>query len=148
MSRHSAQTQRSAALEGGEATGGTAPVAKWTAIFAAMLLLVLVPFFIFEDSLTEFGAALLQSEARKPLLAILVAGLLASDVLLPVPSSLVSSFAGHLLGFSLGLVAVWSGMMLGCLVRPLPSGDRPFQPRHRRGLRGDRRTAAHRQNPY
>ena len=54
--------------------------------------------------------------ARKPLLAVLVAGLLASDVLLPVPSSLVSSFAGHMLGFTIGLLAVWSGMMLGCLV--------------------------------
>jgi uncharacterized membrane protein YdjX (TVP38/TMEM64 family) len=93
-----------------------APVARWTAVLAATLLLILVPFFIFEDALTEFGAALLQSELRKPLLAVLVAGLLASDVLLPIPSSLVSSFAGHVLGFSMGLLAVWSGMMLGCLV--------------------------------
>jgi membrane protein DedA with SNARE-associated domain len=93
-----------------------APLVQWTAVLAGILILILVPFFIFEDALTEFGTALLQSELQKPLLAVLVAGLLASDVLLPVPSSLVSSFSGHLLGFTIGLLAIWSGMMLGCLV--------------------------------
>lgn len=102
--------------DGGWTARNMAPLDQWTAVLAAMLILILVPFFIFEDSLTEFGTALLQSETRKPLLAVLVAGLLASDVLLPVPSSLVSSFAGHMLGFTVGLLAVWSGMMLGCLV--------------------------------
>lgn len=95
---------------------GMTPAACWAAVLAVTLILILVPFLIFEDALTEFGTGLLQSEARRPLLAVVVAALLASDVLLPVPSSLVSSFAGHLLGFGIGLLAVWSGMMLGCLV--------------------------------
>jgi membrane protein DedA with SNARE-associated domain len=110
------QGQSGAVRDGDRPTNGAASLTRWTAVLAGMLVLILVPFFIFEDSLTEFGTALLQSEVQKPLLAVLVAGLLASDVLLPVPSSLVSSFAGHMLGFAIGLLAVWSGMTLGCLI--------------------------------
>ena len=90
-------------------------LARWTAVFAGMLVLILGPFLLFEDSLAAFGTALLRSELRQPMLGVLVIALLASDVLLPVPSSFVSSFAGHALGFTAGLTAVWSGMMLGCL---------------------------------
>ncbi len=109
-----AQTQSSTGPDGDRT--GPVSLGRWTTLLAGMLILILGPFFIFEDALTEFGTALLQSELRRPLLAVLVAGLLASDVLLPVPSSLVSSFAGHVLGFSMGLLAVWSGMMFGGLV--------------------------------
>jgi uncharacterized membrane protein YdjX (TVP38/TMEM64 family) len=44
-----------------------------------------------------------------------ISGLLASDVVLPVPSSLVSTAAGLLLGFWSGAAACWVGMMAGCL---------------------------------
>lgn len=58
----------------------------------------------------------------------LVIGLLAGDIFLPVPSSLVSTFAGKALGFWLGTAASWCGMTIGaslaywlvrCLGRPL-----------------------------
>jgi membrane protein DedA with SNARE-associated domain len=41
---------------------------------------------------------------------------LAFDVFLPVPSSIVSTAAGVLLGLPVGAAVVWSGMMAGCLV--------------------------------
>jgi uncharacterized membrane protein YdjX (TVP38/TMEM64 family) len=50
------------------------------------------------------------------LAATAIAALLAFDVLLPVPSSIVSTAAGVLLGFAPGTAIVWSGMMAGCLV--------------------------------
>jgi membrane protein DedA with SNARE-associated domain len=42
--------------------------------------------------------------------------LLALDVFLPVPSSIVSTAAGMLLGFGPGSTVVWTGMMAGCVV--------------------------------
>lgn len=45
--------------------------------------------------------------------AALVIGLLAGDIFLPVPSSLVSTFAGKALGFWLGTAASWCGMTIG-----------------------------------
>lgn len=48
--------------------------------------------------------------------ATLVIGLLASDIFLPVPSSLVSTFAGKALGFWLGTAASWCGMTIGTSV--------------------------------
>jgi uncharacterized membrane protein YdjX (TVP38/TMEM64 family) len=43
-------------------------------------------------------------------------GLLSADVLLPVPSSMVSTASGYLLGFWQGLAASWLGMTLACLI--------------------------------
>lgn len=43
-------------------------------------------------------------------------GLLAADVLLPVPSSIVVTLIGARLGFLPGLLAAWSGMMIGNLL--------------------------------
>jgi uncharacterized membrane protein YdjX (TVP38/TMEM64 family) len=45
-----------------------------------------------------------------------VIGLLASDFLLPVPSSVVSTFAGRALGFWTGTAASWCGMTAGAAV--------------------------------
>jgi uncharacterized membrane protein YdjX (TVP38/TMEM64 family) len=54
--------------------------------------------------------------ARPPAwqVALVLGGLLAGDLLLPVPSSLVSTAAGGLLGFWGGLATNWLGMMVGC----------------------------------
>jgi uncharacterized membrane protein YdjX (TVP38/TMEM64 family) len=95
---------------------GNAPAPmRWAALLAGLLVLILLPFFLFEDALTQLGAAALRTEATRPALAAAVAILLAADVLLPIPSSLVSTLAGHLLGFAAALAAVWTGMTLGCL---------------------------------
>jgi uncharacterized membrane protein YdjX (TVP38/TMEM64 family) len=94
----------------------TSPLAGWTLVCIGMLTLILVPFFLFEDTLTAFGTAIMRANMQKPILFIIVIALLASDIVLPVPSSLVSGLAGHLLGFAAGLGAVWSGMMLGSLL--------------------------------
>jgi uncharacterized membrane protein YdjX (TVP38/TMEM64 family) len=48
--------------------------------------------------------------------AMLVIGLLAADIILPVPSSVVIAFAGKMLGFWGGTVAAWCGMTVGAVV--------------------------------
>jgi len=48
--------------------------------------------------------------------AALVIGLLAADIFLPVPSSIVSTFAGKMLGFWAGTAASWCGMTIGAVL--------------------------------
>lgn len=89
---------------------------RWALISIALLALILVPFFLFEDYFNHLadrvaagGTATVTAEAA-------VVGLLASDVVLPIPSSLVSATAGALLGFVRGTVYVWLGMTASCVI--------------------------------
>jgi membrane protein DedA with SNARE-associated domain len=53
-------------------------------------------------------------DASRTAAAAAVFSLLAFDVFLPVPSSIVSTGAGVLLGFGTGATTVWLGMVAGC----------------------------------
>lgn len=91
-----------------------APRSGWLILVGALLALVLVPFLIFEEWSNAIAASLLDSTRSRPLLALVVAVLLALDVFLPVPSSLVGTAAGTLLGFVPGMLASTAGMTIGC----------------------------------
>jgi uncharacterized membrane protein YdjX (TVP38/TMEM64 family) len=90
-------------------------VLRWALAASLVLAFILVPFALFEDQVTAYAS---QALSRPPtvLLALLVAGLLASDPFLPVPSSLVGTASGALFGWVLGAVVAWAGMTLGCLL--------------------------------
>lgn len=47
---------------------------------------------------------------------LLVVGLLSTDVLLPIPSSVLSTLGGEVLGFALGTLASFIGLTLGALI--------------------------------
>jgi uncharacterized membrane protein YdjX (TVP38/TMEM64 family) len=85
-------------------------------IWVVLIALVLVPFFLFEDQFNAFSARMTSSDTALWLAASSIFGLLAFDVVLPVPSSIVSTAAGVLLGFWRGMAVVWSGMMVACLI--------------------------------
>src|SRR5690606_14596745 len=89
---------------------------RWLWLTLAVVALILVPFFLFEDYFT--GLATRAVNGQVPLLPSvgIIGGLLAFDVLLPVPSSIVSAAAGVLLGFWLGTLVVWTGMTISCAV--------------------------------
>lgn len=87
-----------------------------TAGLGLLLALILVPFLLFEDPLARLSASLVDAGRPRWLIATAVAGLLAADVLLPIPSSLVSTASGVLLGWAAGAVASWIGMTAGCAV--------------------------------
>ena len=75
--------------------------------------------FRFCSSRTQFNALadrIASGEVSTSLAALAIGGLLALDVFLPVPSSIVSTAAGVLLGLGPGASVVWIGMMAGCLV--------------------------------
>jgi uncharacterized membrane protein YdjX (TVP38/TMEM64 family) len=85
-----------------------------------MLLLVaaavIVPYMLFGEQLESAAGAWLEGARSRPsLAAAVIVALLASDVVLPVPSSIVGVFAGATLGLAFGAVAIWCGLMLGCV---------------------------------
>jgi membrane protein DedA with SNARE-associated domain len=93
--------------------GGAAAGLRWTALWTIILVLVLLPFLLFEEPFTAFGARLAKGEMHGWMLAAAIGALLALDVFLPVPSSLVSTAAGAVLGFWPGVAVIWVGMMIG-----------------------------------
>jgi len=89
---------------------------RWFVILSTLALLILVPFVLFEESFNQLGDRVVQGGGSSWVVGLAVAALLGSDVLLPVPSSVVSAAAGVLLGFWRGALAVWIGMSLSCLI--------------------------------
>ena len=92
------------------------PLARWCLLALATLALVLVPFALYEEKVLGSIEGMLRPGASRPLLAATVAAVLATDVFVPVPSSLVATGSGMLLGLSLGALATWAGMQAGAMV--------------------------------
>jgi uncharacterized membrane protein YdjX (TVP38/TMEM64 family) len=89
---------------------------RWAVIWAVLIGLVLVPFFLFETEFNAFAARMTRGDTAISLASASIFGLLALDVVLPVPSSIVSTAAGVLLGFWWGALVVWTSMMVACLI--------------------------------
>ena len=85
-------------------------------IFVVLALVVIVvPFAAFGELGTDTLARWRESHPEPAYLAAAVVGLLASDILLPIPSSPLSTFAGAELGAVWGTLASWLGMNLGAI---------------------------------
>ena len=89
---------------------------RWALLWTALVALVLVPFFLFENEFNALAGRIAGGEIPASLAALAIGGLLALDVFLPVPSSIVSTAAGVLLGLWPGASVVWAGMTAGSLV--------------------------------
>ena len=89
---------------------------RWAIVWVVLVGLVLIPFFLFEQQFNDFAARMTRTETAASLAGASIFGLLALDVLLPVPSSIVSTAAGVLLGFWVGAAIVWAGMTVACLM--------------------------------
>lgn len=74
---------------------------------------ILVPFILWDDTLEEASLAALQ-QTSATLRGLVVIGLLAADVLLPIPSSLVMVGAAIALPAVGALFSCFAGLMLGC----------------------------------
>ena len=86
-------------------------------IILILLGFLLLPFLIFGETLNDWTEEFLLSGARRPRLeAFVLSLLLASDIFLPVPSSLVSTAAGFLLGFLAGAATSLAGMTVSCMI--------------------------------
>jgi uncharacterized membrane protein YdjX (TVP38/TMEM64 family) len=89
---------------------------RWLWLTLAVVALILVPFFLFESYFTSLGELAASGDVSVPWAVSIIGGLLALDVLLPVPSSVVSAAAGAFLGFWVGALVIWAGMTVSCLV--------------------------------
>jgi uncharacterized membrane protein YdjX (TVP38/TMEM64 family) len=89
---------------------------RWTVVWIVIVSLVLVPFFLFEDWFNGVALQVTSSTTSKSLAAWVAGALLASDVFLPVPSSLVSAAAGLVLGFWPATLLIWSSMTVACVL--------------------------------
>lgn len=92
------------------------PVARWIVLSLIALAVILVPFFLYEQAITEWVQTSVQSEQSKGFVAAAIGALLASDVLMPIPSSLVATASGYLLGLVPGAAVSWAGMTAGGLI--------------------------------
>ena len=91
---------------------------RWRKLLLAVVVLsvlILIPFVLWEDRMNEWTGSILNSQRSTGFVAAAVALLLTSDVVLPIPSSLISTSGAFLLGFTVGLAASWTGMTLGCV---------------------------------
>ncbi len=83
------------------------------ALLAALLLAIIVPFCLFGASIDAWTGRLLeQADAQRLYTGALLTLLLAVDIVMPVPSSLVSTACGMTLGFACGACASFVGMSL------------------------------------
>jgi uncharacterized membrane protein YdjX (TVP38/TMEM64 family) len=81
---------------------------------AALLALILLPFWLFGEAVEALVADILRRETGRLLLAGFGVLALAADVLLPVPSSLVATALGALFGGAMGTLLSAVGLTLGC----------------------------------
>ncbi len=89
---------------------------RWAILWTILIAIVLVPFLIFEKQFEALATWLAAGNASGWATAGAIGALLALDVFLPVPSSIVSTGAGVLLGFWKGALVIWVGMNLGCAI--------------------------------
>lgn len=96
-------------LEGGEGARRKRP--GWAVLGVLLLTFILVPFFLWEERITAATAAFLREPHARWLIAMVLGGLLAVDIVLPVPSSIINTAAGSLLGAWAGASTAWAGLM-------------------------------------
>ena len=85
-------------------------------LIATLLAVPVVPFLIVGERLEACIAGWLSLDLSPGTVAVAVFGLLASDIVLPVPSSVVITFGGRILGFWDGTGVAWCGMTAGAVI--------------------------------
>jgi uncharacterized membrane protein YdjX (TVP38/TMEM64 family) len=88
----------------------------WATIVLLLLAVILIPFVLFENASNAQVARLLTTDRSHAAIALAIVVVLALDVFLPVPSSIVSTAAGALLGVWVGALVSTAGMTLGCVL--------------------------------
>ena len=86
-------------------------------VLSALLLgFIIVPFLLFGSPIEGWAAGQLVREQAAPLSAVIGVALLASDVILPIPSSLVGTALGAILGAPVGTLAGTIGLTAACVI--------------------------------
>lgn len=94
-----------------ETVNGHLPLWRMLAVVLALVAFVLVPFIIWGEQMDRAVPRLVEDQTTKWAIALTGVALLVADVLLPVPSSIVSISLCLLLGPAWGVPAVFAGMV-------------------------------------
>ena len=90
---------------------------KWVLLLIILLAIVLVPFFLAGTAIELWTKNFIDTAGAHPwLTAVVLGALLASDILLPIPSSIVSTACGLLLGAIIGSAVSLVGMTISCIL--------------------------------
>ncbi len=89
---------------------------RWALLAVLAIALVLVQFALFEGRLLDATEAFLESGSGRAAVSLWIGSALALDVFLPVPSSLLATASGMLLGIVPGMLVTWTGMQAGAFV--------------------------------
>ena len=92
------------------------PSRGWTLLLLSIVTTICIPFFLFAQPIDTWLTGILSRTDDAGVLATLITAALTLDVFLPIPSSLVNTAAGALLGFTFGTLASWLGLTLGAIV--------------------------------
>lgn len=85
-------------------------------LMCLVLLVPVLPFVLFGGQFEDWLQAVAEDPPSIPVTMALVVGLLSTDILLPIPSSVISTLSGWQLGWWLGTLATWIGMNLGAII--------------------------------
>jgi membrane protein DedA with SNARE-associated domain len=96
--------------------GGFEKSIRWITLVFALVAFVVVPFLLLGTATESAALRFFARNENAWLVALVVTGLLSLDVLLPVPSSIVSTMAGGFLGLTAGTAASFVGMTASCVV--------------------------------
>ncbi|SMF20510.1 3-dehydroquinate synthase [Alteromonadaceae bacterium Bs31] len=89
---------------------------RLTTLFVLLLALIIASHFLFEDTLGPVLRELAVTMENSFAAALMIAAGLTFDVLLPIPSSVLSMWAVISFGFTKGFLIVWLGMNAACLL--------------------------------
>jgi uncharacterized membrane protein YdjX (TVP38/TMEM64 family) len=82
---------------------------------AVVLLVPVLPFLLFGGRFEDWLRGMSEDPPSATATCLVVVGLLATDIFLPIPSSVISTLSGWQLGWLLGTVSTWTGMNLGAV---------------------------------
>ncbi|MEO2012211.1 MAG: VTT domain-containing protein [Pirellulaceae bacterium] len=81
-----------------------------------VLLIPIIPFLFFGGQFEEWLKKFSEEPPADGATAAVVIGLLSTDILLPIPSSVISTLSGWQLGWWRGTLSTWVGMNLGAVI--------------------------------
>jgi uncharacterized membrane protein YdjX (TVP38/TMEM64 family) len=91
--------------------------ARWMMIGTGITMFVLIPFMLWGAQIEAWTEDFLESASgHSTLIAVVLGSLLASDIVTPVPNSLITTAAGLFLGFVRGTLTSTIGMAVSCIV--------------------------------
>lgn len=85
-------------------------------LMCAVLLIPVLPFLFFGGQLEQWVQQFVEEPPAASVTALLVIVILATDIFLPVPSSVICTLSGWQLGWWLGTLASWLGMTVGAVI--------------------------------